>query len=155
MILECAIELALSMHCGRHRRHVKTSLGVEKALWWNVWKYITFISVFECALEFKRLNADSSNAKPSTLNPTNLCFPRRNSKLWCETARCYQSRSNTFNHKHQYYIGISMYVEQSLALSKRNSSNFIGFYRKVELPDVCNVKGQGAPDDPPITQNIL
>ena len=33
MILECAMELALSMHCGRHRGHVKTSLGVEKVLW--------------------------------------------------------------------------------------------------------------------------
>ena len=35
MILECAMELALSMHWGRHKGHVKTSLGVEKARWWN------------------------------------------------------------------------------------------------------------------------
>ena len=32
MISECGIELALSMHCGRHRRYVNTSLGVEKVL---------------------------------------------------------------------------------------------------------------------------
>ena len=46
IIWSCAIERALSMHCGRHKRCVNTSLDVEKVLWWKRWNDIACISVF-------------------------------------------------------------------------------------------------------------